>query len=150
MVNLENDTPYFYWTFDKIEDLTAEQIECGFEGSVWKGDVIPSYAIGESFLTFASPEEWGVDDAPVRFHRTPDGRYEHRSNGIAYDAVRADLERHPCSNGARRRSFCTSAGLGSLLSLIAVRTRSLEGLVALSIAEPILGPSDFPRNRTFS
>jgi hypothetical protein len=99
MVNLASEIPYFHWTFDKVEDLNQQQIEYGFEGSVWKSDVIPAYAIGESFLTFDSPEEWGVGDAPVRFHRTPDGRYEHRSEGIAYDAVRADTKTHVVLTG---------------------------------------------------
>ena len=45
MVNLESDTPYFYWTFDKFEDLEQRRSENGFEDSVWKSDVIPSYDI---------------------------------------------------------------------------------------------------------
>ncbi len=99
MVNLESDTPYFHWTFDKLEDLGQEQMEYGFEGSVWKSDVISSYAIGESFLSFDSPEEWDVGEAPIRFHKTPDGRYEHRSEGVAYDVVRADTKTHVVLTG---------------------------------------------------
>jgi hypothetical protein len=118
MVNLESDTPYFYWTFDKIEHLNAEQIDCGFEGSVWKADVIPSYAIGESFVTFDSPEEWGVGDAPIRFHRNPDGRYEHRSKGIAYDAVRADTKTHVVLTG---RWTETDFGKGVFIAVFPVK-----------------------------
>jgi hypothetical protein len=96
MVNLENETPYLHWTFDRLEVLNHVQIKCGFEGSVWKSDVIPSYAIGEAFLSFDSPQEWDVGCAPVRFQRTPDGRYEHRSEGIVYAAVRADTRLMSC------------------------------------------------------
>jgi hypothetical protein len=99
MVNLESETPCFYWTFDKLEDLNQEQIDYGFEGSVWKSDVISSYAIGESFLSFDSPEEWDAGKAPVRFHRTPDGRYEYRSEEILYDAVRAETKTHVVLTG---------------------------------------------------
>ena len=60
MVNLESDTPYFYWTFDRFEDLQQKRGENGFENSVWKSDVIPSYDIWETQLSFAPPEEWGV------------------------------------------------------------------------------------------
>lgn len=99
MVNIESDTPYFHWTFDKLDDVNQSQKEYGFEGSVWKSDVILSYAIGEVYLTFDPPEEWGEGLPPVRFHRTPDGRYEHRSEGIAYDAVRADTKTHVVLTG---------------------------------------------------
>jgi hypothetical protein len=93
-VNLESETPYFYWTFDKLDDLKREQPAYGFEGSVWKSDLIPSYAVGEAHVTFDSPESWGEGLQPVRFHRTSNGRYEHRSEGVAYDALRADTETH--------------------------------------------------------
>jgi hypothetical protein len=99
MINLESEIPYFHWTFDKVEDLDQKQMAYGFKGSVWKSDVILSYAIGEAFLSFDSPEEWGVGDAPVRFHKTPVGRYEHRSEGIAYDAVRSDTKTHVVLTG---------------------------------------------------
>lgn len=99
MVNLESETPYFHWTFDKIVDLDEQENGPGFEGSVWKSDMILSYDIGEAFLSFDAPEEWAVGDAPVRFHRTDDGRYEHRSEGIAYDAVRADTKTHVVLTG---------------------------------------------------
>jgi hypothetical protein len=71
MVNLESDTPCFHWTFDKLEDLKKEQIEYGFEDSVWKSDVILSYAIGETFLTFDSPHEWSVGEEPLGGHPNP-------------------------------------------------------------------------------
>jgi len=118
MVNLESERPFFYWTFDKIEDLNAEQIECGFEGSVWKADAIPSYAVGEAFLTFDSPSEWGVGDVPVRFHRTPDGRYEHRSKGIVYDAVRATTKHHVVLTG---RWTETDFGKGVFIAVFPIR-----------------------------
>ncbi len=89
MVNLESGMPYFYWTFDKLDDLNRDQAAYGSEGSVWKSDLIPSYAVGEAHVTFESPESWGEGLPPVRFHRTSDGRYEHRSGGVAYNAVRA-------------------------------------------------------------
>jgi hypothetical protein len=99
MVNLESATPYFYWTYDDFDDLDQEQGEDGFEGSVWKADTIPSYSIGDAHLTLDLPEEWGGSNAPIEFHRTPDGRYEHQSEGISYDAVRADTRTHVVLTG---------------------------------------------------
>lgn len=99
MVNLESDTPYFYWTFDKFEDLEQRRSENGFEDSVWKSDVIPSYDIWETQLSFDPPEEWGVGLPPIRFHQTSDGQYEHRSEEGDYDAVRADTKTHVVLTG---------------------------------------------------
>jgi hypothetical protein len=118
MVNLESETPYFHWTFDNFDDLSHEATDYGFEGSVWKSDVIPSYAIGEAYLTFDSPEEWGVGDAPVRFHRTPDGRYEHRSERIAYDAVRADTKTNVVLTG---RWTETDFGKGVFIAVFPIK-----------------------------
>jgi hypothetical protein len=42
MFNLEGETPYFHWTFDKFDDLDQKRTDYGFENSVWKSDVIPS------------------------------------------------------------------------------------------------------------
>ena len=81
MVNLESETPYFYWTFDRLGDLEQGHSQYRFDGSVWKADVILSYEIGEGQLTFDSPAEWAKGLPPIRFHRTPGGRYEHRSGG---------------------------------------------------------------------
>jgi hypothetical protein len=118
MVNLESETPYFHWTFDKLEDLNQDQIDYGFEGSVWRCDVIPSYPIGESFWTFDSPEEWGVGEAPVRFHRTPDGRYKRRSQRITYDAVRADTKTHVVLTG---RWSVTDFGNGVFVAVFPIK-----------------------------
>lgn len=92
MVNLESETPYLYWTFDRLGDLEQGQNQYGFDGSVWRADVILSYEIGEDHLTFNSPSEWAKGLPPVQFHRTPIGRYEHRLEGIIYEAVRADTQ----------------------------------------------------------
>ena len=134
MVNLESETPYFHWTFDKLEDLSREQIDYGFEDSVWKSDVIPSYAIGQSFLTFDSPEEWGVGKAPVRFHRTPDGRYEHRSGGIIYDAVRADTKTHVVLTGR-----WTEADFGKGVFLAVFPIKQAEKVFAEDTAKMPIG-----------
>ncbi len=99
MVNLESDTPYFYWTFDEVEDSDQKRSENGFENLVWKADVIPAYDIWETELSFDPPEEWGVGLPPIRFHQTPDGQYEHRSDNSAYDAVRADTRTHVILTG---------------------------------------------------
>ena len=99
MVNFESDTPYFYWTLDKFEDLDQKRSENGFEDSVWKSNVIPAYDIWETQLSFDPPEEWGVGLSPLRFHETPDGQYEHRSEQGDYDAVRADTRTHVVLTG---------------------------------------------------
>lgn len=133
MVTIESDTPYFHWTFDKLEILNHVRIECGFEGSVWKSDVNPLLRIGESSLTFESPEEWDAGNAPVRFHRTPDGRYEHRSGGIAYDAVRADTKKHVILTG---RWTETDFGKGVFIAIFPIKLKEeilLEGAVKIPI-----------------
>src|SRR5438309_1733657 len=94
MIALDSETPCFYWTFDDFEDLEQERTEYGFRNSVWKRNAITSYAIGESYVTFDSPEEWGEGDTPVRLDRTSDGRYEYHSEGIRYEGVRADTQSH--------------------------------------------------------
>ena len=99
MVNLESETPQFHWTFDKFADLENGQNEYGFEGSVWKSEMIQSYSIDEAHLSFDSPAEWGEGFPPLRLDRTPDGRYEHLSEDIAYDAVRADTQTHVVLTG---------------------------------------------------
>jgi len=99
MVNLESDTPYFYWTFDRLGDLEQGQIQYGFDGSAWKSDVIQSYAIGEAHLTFDSPAEWADGLPPAIFNRTQQGHYEHRSGGVVYEAVRADTQTHVVLTG---------------------------------------------------
>jgi hypothetical protein len=66
MVNLENDTPYFYWTFDRLGDLEQGQNQYGFDGSVWKADVIQSYQLGEGQVSFDSPTEWAKGSVACR------------------------------------------------------------------------------------
>jgi hypothetical protein len=73
MIDLESDTPYFHWTFNRLGDLEQGQIQYGFDGSVWKSDVIQSYAIGEADLTFDSPANWAEGLSPASFHRTAKG-----------------------------------------------------------------------------
>ncbi len=99
MVNLESDTPYFYWTSDRLGDLEQGQIQYSFDGSVWKSEMIQSYTIGEAQLTFCSPAAW-ASLPPLTFHRTPRGHYEHRSEGAVYDAVRADTPTHVVLTGS--------------------------------------------------
>lgn len=131
MVNLESETPYFYWTFDDFDDLTQEQAEYGFEGSVWKSDLIPSYVVGEAHLTFDSPAEWGLPS--VTFRRTPGGRYEHRSDGIVYDAVRADIQTHVVLTG---RWTQTGYGKGVFIAVFPVK-HGVEVLLKTAATMPV-------------
>jgi hypothetical protein len=135
MMNLESETPYFNWTFDKFEDLDQHRNENGFENSVWKSDVIPSYAIGEAHLTFDLPEEWGEGLPPVCFHRTSDGHYEHRSEGIAYDAVRADTETHVVLTGRWTES---DFGEGVFIAVFPIKL-SDEILLGTVVSLPVEG-----------
>ncbi len=118
MVNLESETPHFYWTFDRLGDLEQGQNQYRFDGSVWKADVILSYEIGEAHLTFDSPAEWAKGLPPAQFHRTAEGRYEHRSNGVVYDAVRADTQSHVVLTG---RWTETDAGKGIFIAVLPVK-----------------------------
>jgi hypothetical protein len=118
MVLLESETPYFDWTFDRIGDLEQSQIQYGFDGAVWKADVILSYDIGEDHLTFNSPAEWAKGLPPVQFHRTPKGRYEHRSEGITCEAVRADTQSHVVLTGRWNE---TEAGKGVFIAVLPIK-----------------------------
>jgi hypothetical protein len=90
MVEFDNDTPFFYWTFDEFEDLKAEQAKDRFDGSVWKRNAISSYAIGASHLRFDGPADWGKGSRPVHLFRTAEGLYEHRFEDTFYSGIRAD------------------------------------------------------------
>ena len=118
MVTFEGDTPYFYWTFDRLGDLEQGHNQYGFDGSVWKADLILSYEIGEDQLTFGSPAEWAKGLPPAQFHRTAEGRYEHRSNGVVYDAVRADTQSHVVLTG---RWSETDAGKGVFIAVLPIK-----------------------------
>jgi len=118
MVNLESDTPYFYWTFDRLGDLEQGQIRYGFDGSVWKSDVIQSYAIGEAHLTFDSPAEWAEGLPLAIFHRTQQGHYEHRWRGVVYKAVRADTQTHVVLTG---RWTETDVGKGVFIAVFPIK-----------------------------
>jgi hypothetical protein len=98
MVNFESDTAYFYWTFDRLGDLGQGQERYGFDGSVWRSEMVQSYTIGETQLTFCSPATW-ASLPPLTLRRTPQGHYEHRSEGTVYDAVRADTKGHVVLTG---------------------------------------------------
>jgi hypothetical protein len=99
MIELDSNTPYFYWTFDDFEDLKAERNRQEFGSSVWKADAILSYAIGASYLTFDAPTDWGEGRRPVRFVLTADGLYEHRFEDTFYSGVRADTSNHVVVTG---------------------------------------------------
>jgi hypothetical protein len=133
MVNLESEIPYFYWTFDRLDDLNQDQRGCGFEGSVWKADMIPSYDIGEAQLTLESPVEWGDFSPPVSFHRTPEGRYEHHSGRVIYDAVRADTQTHVILTG---RWTETDFGKGVFIAVLPVK-QSAEVLLEMTTTVPV-------------
>ena len=117
MVNLESETPYFYWTFDRLGDLEQGQNQYGFDGSVWKADVILSYEIGEAHLTFDLPAEWAKGLPPIRFHRTPGGSYEYRSGGLVFDAVRAETNTHVVLTG---RWAETDSGRGVFIAVFPI------------------------------
>lgn len=118
MVDLEGETPYFYRTYDKFDDLNQARISFGFGGSVWKCEVIRSFSIGESHLIFDPPEEWGEGLPPVRFYRTANGRYQHRSEGMAYDAVRADTKTRVVLTG---RWAETTFGKGVFIAVFPIK-----------------------------
>ena len=114
MVNFKSDTAYFYWTFDSLGDLEQDQNEYGFDGAVWKSDLIESYAIGETQLTFCSPATW-ASLPPLTFRRTPQGHYEYRSENAVYDAVRADTQTHVVLTG---RWTETDLGKGVFIAVL--------------------------------
>ena len=118
MVNFESDMPYLYWTFDSLGDLEQGQIQYGFDGSVWKADLIRSYEIGEAHLTFDSPADWAKGLTLVTFHLTPGGRYEYRSEGVVYEAVRADTQSHVILTG---RWTETDAGKGLFIAVLPIK-----------------------------
>ena len=99
MVDLDSETPYFYWTFDDFADLKLKENRESFKGSVWKRNEILSYAIGASHLSFDAPEEWGEDLRPVSFLQTADGLYEHQFETTVYSGVRADTQNHVVLTG---------------------------------------------------
>ncbi len=133
MVTFEGDTPYFYWTFDRLGDLEQGQNQYGFDGSVWKADMILSYEIGEGQLTFNSPAEWARGLPPVRFHRTPDGRYEHRSERLVFEAVRADTQSHVVLTG---RWSETDFGTGVFIAVLPIK-QSEEILLETAATVPV-------------
>jgi hypothetical protein len=96
MVNFESEMPHIYWTRD---DVGQERRNNDFDHSIWKSDLIQSFSIGEAAVSFDSPQDWGGTKKVVQFLRTPDGRYEHHSEGIVDDAVRADTTTHVVLTG---------------------------------------------------
>jgi hypothetical protein len=118
LVNLESETPYFYWTFNRLGDLEQSHNQYGFDGSVWKSDVISSYSTGEADLTFESSAKWADGLPPATFHRTLQGHYEHRSKGIIYDAVRADTRSHVVLTG---RWSETEFGSGVFIAVLPLK-----------------------------
>jgi hypothetical protein len=99
MIDFSTRQPLFYWTFDSFEDLKQERKKQGFDDSIWKRNAIASCAIGVDFVTFDSPEEWGENLPPVKFERSSDGSYQHRSEALVYEGVRADTESHVVLTG---------------------------------------------------
>jgi hypothetical protein len=133
MVNFESETPYFYWTFDRLGDLEQGQNQYGFDGSVWRADMILSYDIGETHLTFDSPAAWAKGLPPVWFHNTPDGRYEHRAERAIYNAVRADTLTHIILTG---RWTETDAGKGMFVAVLPIK-QGEESLLEAAATVPV-------------
>ena len=133
MVNFESDMPYLYWTFDSLGDLEQGQIQYRFDGSVWKADVILSYEIGEGQLAFDSPAEWAKGLPPVRFRRTSHGRYEHRSEGVVYEAVWADTQSHVILTGSWTE---TDAGKGVFIAVFPIK-QGAEILLETAATVPV-------------
>jgi len=134
MVNFVSETPYFYWTFDRLGDLEQGQIEYGFDGSVWKSDSILSYAIGEAHLSFGSPVKWAEGLPPVTLHQTAQGHYEHRSRGISYDAVRADTQTHVVLTG---RWIKGDLGRGVFVAVLPIKEGAEILLEEVAAAVPV-------------
>ena len=118
MVELNGDTPCFYWTFDEFEDLKSERKRQEFGGSVWKRNDIVSYAIGASDLTFDAPTDWGEGPRPVRFLRTAEGSYEHLFEDTLYSGVRADTQSHVVLTG---RWTQTDYGRGVFILVLPIK-----------------------------
>jgi len=121
MVNFDSDAPYFYWTFDRLGDLEQGHSRYAFDGSVWKVDMISSYDVGDGHLTFDSPAEWAKGLPPAEFQRNSRGHYEHRSEGVVYDAVRADTQNHIVLTG---RWTETDFGKGVFVAVLPIERRS--------------------------
>lgn len=133
MVNLESEMPYFYWTFDRLGDLEQGQNQYGFDGSVWKADVILSYEIGEAHLTFDSPAKWSTGLPSVQLHRASEGRYEDRSNGLVYDALRADTQSHVVLTG---RWTEKDTGKGVFIAVLPIK-QSVEVFLESTATVPL-------------
>ena len=133
MVNFESETPYFFWTFDRLGDLEQGHNQYRFDGSVWKADMIRSYEIGEAHLTLDSPAEWAKGLPPVRFRRTAGGRYEYRAEGVIYEAVRADIETHVVLTG---RWTEADSGKGVFVAVLPVK-QGAEIVLEIAATVPI-------------
>jgi hypothetical protein len=132
MVNFESDTAYFYWTFDRLGDLEQGQAQYGFDRLVWKCEMIQSYTVGESQLTFCSPTTW-AGLPPLTFCRTPQGHYEHRSEGVVYNAVRADTKTHVVLTG---RWSEMELGKGTFIAVLPIKEDS-PVLIQTAIDVPV-------------
>ncbi len=133
MINLESETPYFYWTFDKLDDLNQNRSQYAFGSSVWRSDAILVYDIGQEELTFESPEEWGDGLPPLNFRRISDGRYQCSSGRVAYDAVRADTKTHVVLTGHWTEP---GFGEGAFVAVFPIK-QAAEVLLEAGVAMPV-------------
>ena len=99
MVELQSDKPKFYWTFDRIDDLTEEQENLGFDGCVWKMNHVDSCAIGSNFVAFNLTVELGGVPRHVRFEETSDNVYTHLADGLVWVGVKAETATHVILTG---------------------------------------------------
>ena len=133
MIDVRNDTPVFYWTFNRLGDLEQGQGQYGFDGSVWKSDGISSYSIGEADVIFDSPAQWAEGLPPAAFRLTLQGTYEHRAKGVVYEAVRADTQTHVVLAGRWSR---TEVGNGVFIAVLPLK-QAVKVLLETSVAMPV-------------
>lgn len=132
MIDFESDTPYFYWTFNRLADLEQGQGQYGFDGAAWKADAISGYSIGEGDVTFDSQAKW-AEGSPVTLHRTAQGSYQHRSKNVVYDAVRADTLTHVILTG---RWSETDFGNGVFIAVLPLK-QDVKVLLESAVRVPV-------------
>ena len=132
MVNLESEVPYLYWTLDRLGDLEQSQNRYRFDGSVWKADMIRStlWRIPPD-LRLASGMGQGL--AACEVSAKSEGHYVHRSEGVVYDAVRADTLNHVVLTG---RWTETDFGKGVFIAVFPIK-EGLEILLETAATIPI-------------
>ncbi len=101
MVDFDTEDGVIYWT-GETTGATLVDGSCYSQIIAFSIDVIPSYALGNDFVSFDTPESWELGET-IRLNARVEGifRYEDDS-GWLYDAVRAETPSHVILTGNYR------------------------------------------------